>query len=227
MINSALLLRDDLEPVLKSLEQSFYGLALNLSNLQADHASDEQKIRALLVEEQEQLNLLVLAEAKSDEQLEGLSKIAEELKKRHKTAELNAGQLQKQLNGLVGELSSLKQQIERSKKERKAKLEQEKSALEEQIRLSNSRLQSFKQQLETEIQRLNQELSVKVQQITDEAFLEVEQLQQRINNLNQQKGSELTQLEQQRLQSLQDRKVDTSTLTGLEAKISRTGGTNS
>jgi len=35
--------------------------------------------------------------------------------------------LQTQLNGLNEELNSLKQQIERSKKERKAKLEQEKN----------------------------------------------------------------------------------------------------
>ena len=82
-------------------------------------------------------------------------------------------------------------------------------------------MQGFKQQLEADIQRLNQELSVKVQQITDEALMEVEQIQQRIDSLNQQKGSELVQLEQQRLQSLQDRKVDTATLTGLETKISQ------
>ena len=126
-----------------------------------------------------------------------------------------------QLSELNEELNSLKQQIERSKKDRKAKLEQEKSALEEQIRLSNSRLQSLKQQLEAESQRLNQELSAKVQQITDEALLEVKQMQQRIDSLNQQKGSELVQLEQQRMQSLQDRKVDTATLTGLETKISQ------
>ena len=73
--------------------------------------------------------------------------------------------------------------------------------------------------MEADIQRLNQELSVKVQQITDEALMEVRQIQQRIDSLNQQKSSELVQLEQQRLQSLQDRKVDTATLTGLETKI--------
>ncbi|MDD5323225.1 MAG: ATP-binding protein [Methylococcales bacterium] len=221
VINPDLLLRDDLEPALQALEHTFYGLTLNLGSLTADPAADEEKIRALLVDGQNQLIQLIVAEAKSDEQLEDLSKIADDLKKRHRAAELNTGQLQKQLNGLVEELSSLKQQIERSRKERKARLEQEKSALEEQIRLSNSRLQSFKQQLEAEIQRLNQELSVKVQQITDNALLEVEQIQQCIDNLNQQKGSELTQLEQQRLQSLQDRKVDTATLIGLETKISQ------
>jgi hypothetical protein len=221
VINPALLLRDDLEPALQTLEHSFYGLTLNLDNLPADHSADEEKIRALLADGQDQLNLLGVAEVKSDEQLENLGKIADDQKNRYKIAELNAGQLQAQLSQLNEELNSLKQQIERSKKERKAKLEKEKSILEEQIRLSNSRLQGFKQQLEADIQRLNQELSVKVQQITDEALMEVRQIQQRIDSLNQQKSSELVQLEQQRLQSLQDRKVDTATLTGLETKISQ------
>ena len=45
------------------------------------------------------------------------------------------------------------------------------------------------------------------------------QMQQLIANINRQKGSELLQLEQQRLQSLQDRKVDTATLTSLETTI--------
>ena len=219
VINPDLLLRDDLEPVLQTLEHSFYGLTLNLENLPADHAADEEKIRVLLVDGRDQLNLLGIADAKNDEQLEDLGKIADELKKRHKVAELNSSQLQKQLNGLVEELNSLKQQIERSKKERKAKLEQEKSILEEQIRLSNSRLQSLKQQSATESQRLNQKLSAKVQQITDAALLEAKQIQQRIDNLNQQKGSELAQLEQQRMQSLQDGKVDTTTLSALETTI--------
>jgi len=219
VINPDLLLRDDLEPVLQNLEHTFYGLALNLNNLPADHTADEEKIRALLVDGHNQLNLLSVADAKSDEQLGDLSKFADSLKKQSKVAELKVGQLQTQLRQLIEELNSLKQQIERSKKERKAKLEQEKGALEEQIRLSNSQLQSFKQQLETEIQRLNQALAAKVQQIADEALLEAKQIQQLIANVNQQKGRELVQLEQQRLQSLQDRKVDTATLTGLETTI--------
>ena len=73
--------------------------------------------------------------------------------------------------------------------------------------------------MEAEIQRLNQELTAKVQQIADDALLEVRDMQQLIANINQQKGSELLQLEQQRLQSLQDRKVDTATLTSLETAI--------
>ena len=219
VINPDLLLRDDLEPALQSLEHTFYGLALNLDSLPADYAADEQKIRALLSDGQNQLNVLAIAEAKSDEQLDDLGKIADSLKKQSKLADLSVGQLQKQLNGLTEELNSLKQQIERSKKERKAKLELEKNTLEEQIRLSNSQLQTLKQQLEAGIQRLNQELSIKIQQIADNALLEVKEMQQCIDNLNQQKGSELAQLEQQRLQSFQDRKVDTATLTDLETKI--------
>jgi len=219
VINPDLLLRDDLEPALQELEHSFYGLTLNLENLTADHTADEEKIRALLVDGQNQLNLLSVAEAKSDEQLEGFSKVADSLKKQSKAADLNVGHLQKQLHGLAEELNSLKQQIERSKRERKAKLELEKTAQEEQISLSNAHLKTLKQQLETGIQQLSQELAAKVQQITDNALLEVEQMQQRIDILNQQKGNELMQLEQQRLQSLRDRKVDTATLTDLETTI--------
>ena len=219
VINPDLLLRDDLEPALQSMQDTFYGLALNLDNLQADHAADEQKIRTLLADRQNQLNLLSVAEAKSDERLEDLSKTSDSLKKQDKVAELKVGQLHAQLRQLTEELNSLKQQIERSKKERKTKLELEKIALEEQIRLSNSRLQTLKQQLDAEIQRLNQALTAKVKQIADEAVLEAKQIQQLIDKVNQQKGSELMQLEQQRLQSLQDRKVDTATLTGLETTI--------
>ena len=219
VINPDLLLREDLEPALQSMQDTFYGLALNLDNLQADHAADEQKIRTLLADRQNQLNLLSVAEAKSDERLEDLSKTSDSLKKQVKVAELKVGQLHAQLRQLTEELNSLKQQVERSKKERKTKLELEKIALEEQIKLSNSRLQTLKQQLDAEIQRLNQALTAKVKQIADEAALEAKQTQQLIDKVNQQKGSELTQLEQQRLQSLQDRKVDTTTLTSLETTI--------
>ena len=89
VINPALLLRDDLEPALQTLEHSFYGLTLNLDNLPADHSADEEKIRALLADGQDQLNLLGVAEVKSDEQLEDLSKIADDLKKQYKDCGVN------------------------------------------------------------------------------------------------------------------------------------------
>ncbi|MDO9049614.1 MAG: ATP-binding protein [Methylobacter sp.] len=219
VINPDLLLRDDLEPASQALEQTFYGLGLNLDNLQADHTADEEKIRALLSDARNQLSQLSIAEAKIDEQLQELKKVADSLEKQAKAAAFSAGQFQTQLNGLDEELNSLKQQIERSKKERKAKLELEKNTVDEQIKLSNNRLQTLKQQLETEIQQLNLALAAKIQQISDDALLQVEQMQQLINKVNQQKGSELAQLEQQRIQSLQDRKVDTATLKDLEAKI--------
>ncbi len=219
VINPDLLLRDDLDPASQALEQTFYGLSLNLDNLQADHAADEEKIRALLADARNQLGQLNVAEAKSDEQLQELKKLAEALEKQVKAAAFSAGQLQTQLNGLDEELNSLKQQIERSKKERKAKLEQEKVTVEGQIGLSNNRLQTLKQQLETEIQQLNLALITKIQQISGDAFLQVEQIQRLIDKVNQQEGSELAQLEQQRIQSLQERKVDTATLKDLEAKI--------
>jgi hypothetical protein len=221
VINPDLLLRDDLEPVLKATEHSFYGLNLNLENLSADHAADEEKIRVLLIDAQHQLNQLKDVEAKNDEQVEGLKKISESLKKQTKTADLSLGQVQTQLNQLNEELNSLKQQIERSKKDRKTKLEQEKTALDEQIKLSNNRLQAIKQFLETGIQQLNQELADKVLQLAEAELLETQQMQQLIDNVNQQKHNELAQLEQQRMQSLRDRKVDTAALTDLETKISQ------
>ena len=219
VINPDLLLRDDLEPAAQTLGQTFYGLSLNLDNLQADHAADEEKIRALLADARNQLGQLNVAEAKSDEQLQELKKLADALEKQVKAAAFSAGQLQTQLNGLDEELNSLKQQIERSKKERKAELEHEKATVEGQIGLSNNRLQALKQQLETEIQQLNLALTTKIQQISGDALLQVEQMQQLIDKVNQQEGSELAQLEQQRIQSLQERKVDTATLKDLEAKI--------
>jgi hypothetical protein len=84
VINPDLLLRDDLEPALKHWEHTCYGLALNLDRLPADCTVDEEKIRALLVDSQDRLNLLSVAEAKSDEQLEDLSKTADSLKKQTK-----------------------------------------------------------------------------------------------------------------------------------------------
>jgi hypothetical protein len=225
VINPDLLLRNDLEPVSQQVsEQNFYGLTLNLDNLHADHTADEEKIRILLSDARNQLNQLNVAEAKSDEQLAELKKIAGSLEKQSKDDAFSAGQFQTQLNGLNEELNSLKLQIECSKKERKAKLELEKTILDKKIKLSNSRLEEIKQQLETEIQRLNRELTAKVQQITDDALLQVEQMQQLIDKVNHQKSNELVQLEQQRIQSLQDRKVDTATLKDLEAKIDQLAG---
>ena len=221
VINPVLLLREDLEPTLMPLEHTFYGLALTLGHLPADHAADEEKIRALLVDCRDQLSLLILAEQKIDEQLDDLSKTADDLKKRHKAADLKVGQSQAQFNRLHEELNSLKLQIERSKKERKATLELEKTALEEQIRLSKSQLQVQKQTLVVEVRQLKQELAGNVQQIDDNALLETQKLQRLIDNINQQKGCELAKLEQQRLQSLQDKKVDTAALIDLETKISQ------
>ncbi len=70
VINPDLLLREDLEPALQSMQDTFYGLALNLDNLQADAPADEQKLRTLLADRQNQLNLLTSPRRKSDERLE-------------------------------------------------------------------------------------------------------------------------------------------------------------
>lgn len=219
VINPELLLREDLEPVLHSGTASFYGVSLNLDNLVADHAADENRIRALLQVGQNQLHDLAIADAKHDSQLETLRKSAEALKKQAKAADLTVGQLQAQLNKLTEELHALKQQIERSKRDRAASLEVDKNALEEQIKLSNSQLQALKQGLQTELAQLSQALAEQLQQIDVDSRLEKQKIQQLIDQLQQQQHSELAQLEHQRLQSLHDRKVDTATLQALEASI--------
>jgi Protein of unknown function (DUF3584) len=221
VINPEVLLREDLEPALLERQHGFYGLTLNLDFLQADHTADEAKIRALLVDGQHQLNLLGIAETKSDEQLQALGKTAENLKKQGKDAGLKVGQLQNQLSQLIEELSSLKQQIERSKRERKAALELERSALEATNTQRKSQLNSLKQQLEEGVQQLNSELANKIRQIDKNTLVENQKIQQLIDHVNQQKHGELAQLEQQRLLSLQDRKVDTATLTTIETKINQ------
>ncbi|MCX7088581.1 MAG: ATP-binding protein [Methylococcales bacterium] len=219
VINPDLLLREDLDPTLQAQSADFYGVRLNLQALSADHAADEAKIRVLLLEGQQQVNQLQCDEQRSDDTLQVLSKAAEQLKKQCKAADLQVGQLQKQLQQLTEELNSLKQQIERSKKVRKTLLEQDKTALEAQIKGSNAQLQAIKQQLHTALQQLNEELAAQVQQMRGTALAETQKIQQCISEQQQQKSLELAQLEQQRLQSLQQRKVDTSALTALESSI--------
>ena len=141
------------------------------------------------------------------------------LKKQAKAADLHVGQLQARLNKLTEELQSLKQQIERSKRERKAALELEKNALEERIKLSTSQLQALKQRLQTEMTQLSKELTDQHQQIDADFTVEKQKIQQLIDQLRQLQNNELAQLEHQRLHSLQERKVDTATLQALEDSI--------
>jgi hypothetical protein len=221
VINPELLLREDLEPMLRPIPHSFYGVDLNLDNLLADPTADEEKIRALIMVNEHQINALAITEAQNDAQLEVLRKTANQLNNQKKAADLNLGQLQTRLNKLNEELSSLKQQIERSKREREAKLVQDKNTLEEQIKRSNAELQTLKQQLQADMARLNQELAAKSKQIDAEAAEASNKIQQLIVQLKEQEQKELAKLEQQRLHSLQERKVDTATLTALETSITR------
>lgn len=221
VINPELLLREDLEPMLQPTPHSFYGVDLNLDNLLADHAADEEKIRALMTASQHQLKALAITEAQNDAQLEALRKTANHLNNQKKAVDLNLGLLQTQLNKLTEELSSLKQQIERSKRERATKFVQDKKALEEQITRCNSELQMLKQQLQADLTRLNQELDAKNNQIDAETATASNKIQQLIVQLKEQEQTELAKLEQQRLHSLQERKVDTATLTALETSITR------
>jgi len=221
VINPELLLREDLEPMLRPTPHSFYGVDLNLDNLPADSMADEEKIRALMTASQHQLNTLAITEAQNDAQLEALRKTANQLNNQKKAADLNLGQLQTRLNKLTDELSSLKQQIERSKREREAKFDQDKHALEERIKRSNAGLQTLRQQLQDDLARLDQEFTAKIKQIDAETAEESNRIQQLIVQLREQEQTELTQLEQQRLHSLQERKVDTATLTALETSITR------
>lgn len=221
VINPELLLKEDLEPVLQGGRGSFYGVSLNLDNLVADHAADEEKIRSLMAENQNQLHSLAVTEAKNDALLDSLRKAAEALRKQAKAADLNVGQLHSQLNKLAEELHSLKQQIERSKRGRKSVLELDKNKLEEKIKLNNTQLQTLKHRLQAEMTQINQELAAKAEQIDTETNLEKQKIQQLIDHLKQQQTSELAQLEQQRLQSLHEGKVDTTTLTALEVSINQ------
>lgn len=221
VIKPELLLRDDLEPALQTNENSFYGLAMNLDGLTADQAADEEQIRARLLDHDYQIKQLMLADSQSDEQLESLGRTAENLKKQRKAADLKLGQIQARLGKLNDELTSLKQQIERSRKDRKAVFEQQKRALDAQIEQSQVQLAGLKQQLQTDIEALKQALSARIQQINEEADRDIKQTQRLIDEINQQKGKELAQLDQQHLNSLRERKVDTATLADLETKIER------
>lgn len=221
VINPELLLRDDLEPTLTSREKTFYGLSLNLEVLHADQAADEERIRACLQDYEQQLLQCKLADQQSEERLQELNKTAEKLKKQRKASELKVGQLTTHLHRLDEELNSLKQQIDRSRKQRKTELERQKQELDVEIQQHQTELTRLKQQLQTDLDAFTQTLAVAIQRINDTAENEVRQTQKLIEEIKQQKAQELAQLEQQRLHSLRERKVDTATLTDLEAKLKR------
>ena len=218
-IKPELLVRNDLEPTLIENENTFYGVGLNLEVLTADQAASEEQIRSVLLDHEHQLKQLQQDDNQSDERLGGLNKTTGQLKKQRKAADLNLGQTKTQLEKLGDELLSLKQQIDHSRKNRKQELEQQKKALNTQIGQSKTRLAELKQQLQSELGGLKQILTDRIRQIGSNTDKEINQVQQLIDQINQQQGQELAQLDQQRLNSLQERKIDTTTLVNLETKI--------
>lgn len=219
VINPDLLLREDLEPVLHAATEHFYGVSVNLDVLVADHAADEEHIRALLLAVRDALNALAVKEAQAEASCATLKKQAEELNKRLKAEQLIVGQFRKQITGLNEELASLKLQIERSKKQRKTELVQQQQVLDERIQLSNTQLQQLKAQLNAELRQLSLAHATTLQQLDHTAAAASAHQQTQIEQLKQQQQSELAALEQQRLHSLRERKIDTATLTGLENAI--------
>jgi ribosomal protein S15P/S13E len=219
VIQPDLLLRSDLDPSLQEKNSSFYGLNLNLELLEADIAADEESLRAKIFSFDEQLQQLKLADEEYESQLTDLAVAAKKLAKQYKEQELKRGQIQTQLNKLTEELNSLKQQIERSKKDKKSRLAQQKKELQEQIKQRQSQLAQLKQQLQTEIEHLNQLLSSNIQAIEQDAEQQIKKIKESMDELEKLRTQELAQLQAHRLKSLAERKIDPGTVTDLEAKI--------
>lgn len=219
VIHPDLLLRDDLDPALQEKNSSLYGLNLNLELLTADIAADEDSLRDKIVAFDEQLQQLKLADEEHEGQLTDLATVVTKLAKQHKEQELQQGQIQTQLNKLTEELNSLKQQIERSKKDKKSRLVQQKKELQEQIKQTESQLTELKQQLKTEIERLNQQLLSNIHAIEQDADQQIKKIKESMDELEKLKTQELAQLQAHRLKSLAERKIDPETVTDLEAKI--------
>ncbi len=219
VIQPDLLLRSDLDPSLQEKNSSFYGLNLNLELLTADIAADEESLRDKIFAFDEQLQQLKLAEEEHKSRLTDLAVAAKKLAKQHKEKELKLGQIQTQLNKLTDEHNSLKQQIERSKKDKKSRLVQQKKELQEQIKRSQSQLDSLKKQLQTEIEHLNQQLLSNIQAIEQDNAQQIKKIKASIDELEKLRTQELAQLQVHRLKSLEERKIDPETVTDLEAKI--------
>ncbi|NOR69582.1 MAG: ATP-binding protein [Methylomarinum sp.] len=219
VINPELLLREDLEPALQEKNNGLYGLNLNLELLTADVAADEESLRVKIAEFEQQLQQLKLVDEEYASQLVSLETEKTKLAKKYKEQELKRGQIQTKLNKLRDELYSLKQQIERSKKDKKNILVQQKKELDEQIKQTESKLNHLKQQLKTDLDRFNNELALNIRTLTTVVSQQIKNSNESIDDLDKLKIKELTQLETHRLKSLAERKVDPETVTDLEAKI--------
>ena len=219
VIQPELLLRTDLEPELLSAQSGLYGIGLQLTEVKADNMVDADKLRQAAQDLQAQLEQINHAETTLENELQQLSKTDTRLQKQLKQAALHKGQLNTQLETLKEELDSLKQQITRSKKERAEHLQQQRMSINAQIQSNNSQLAQLKQQLATETEAIAQVLNEKIALARSQAEQAEAQADSDINRLSTQKADELAELKQQRLQSMQERKIDTTTLTALENKI--------
>jgi hypothetical protein len=219
VIKPELLLREDLEPTLANADNGFYGIDLNLDVLSADLAADEQKIRDLLQDYEHQIKELQSSDQQSDRQLNDYRQQSKKLTQLQQESTLKSGQLQNKLGQLAGELESLKQQIVRSKQERQGELAKQTQEMESRIRQQRELSITLKQKREIEVSRLDTALKERIQGLERSAEEGIRSVQRGVELLAEEKAKALAQLEKQRLQSLKERKIDTETLTALEARI--------
>lgn len=221
IINPELLLREDLEPRLTVDNDSLYGLQINLSVLAADYTADEVRIRQLITDCEARLEQLRHLDWQDDVELEKLSKIRAELEKQQRQAEAIASNYQNQVTKGLLELTSLNQQIEKSKKHRRLAFEEQHKDVSDQIAEQKQQLQTIRTTLASQLTELQSRLSAAQRDIEQRGQQQIQGLQQQISQLQQQQKTDLAQLEQQRLRSLQERGIDTVTLTELENTIAQ------
>jgi hypothetical protein len=219
VIQPELLMRDDLEPRLSMNNDSLYGLQLNLNTLAADYTADEVQIRRHISDCEQRLEKLQHLDQQDDIELKELSKIRETLNRQQQHAEATASSYQNHTAKGQQELSSLSQQIERSKKLRRAEFEQQHQTIKEQIAAQEQQLQTTRNALTQQLKELQNQLTAELQAIVQRGQQQIESVQQQINHIIRQQQTELAQLNQQRLRSLQERNIDTVTLQELEKTI--------
>ncbi len=221
VINPELLLREDLEPALLNNANGLYGVDLNLELLSADLAADEQQTRALLQDYEHQLKQCKLSGQQSDRQLADYQNEIKKLTQRQKEDTVKRSQIQNKFEQIKEELASLKNQIDRSKQERKAELAKQEQELDAQLKQKRALSADLKQKANIQITGLNKSLDEEKRRIERMSEDEIGQVRQALMALDQQQADATAQLEKQRLQSLQERQIDTATLTALESQIER------
>ncbi|MBD9356366.1 ATP-binding protein [Methylomonas albis] len=219
VVNPDLLLRDDLEPVLLEKPTGLYGVSLNLDVLSADLAADELQIRALLSVHEHRLRELTGLDEQADQHLSTLKKTDTQLRKQCQQAETEQGRLHNGFTAIKAELTSLKLQIENSKRQRAQLLQAEKAAVEQNLNQIKRQLDGLKRQLQNDEKQLAVELETAIARIKQAAEQQVEHIKHDIAALNSQEQQALQQLAQQRLNSLKTRQIDVDALQQLEGRI--------